>query len=360
MPSTYSGNLFRSRRLKLFLLYLGIIILISDLPAVGKKGKNSLASGAGQARVFLWSSPVNISDRNLFFGPGGQRDQPHGTYRFVKEDLDGSSPKFYVRDQDGTKWKVKLGPEARPETAATRLIWAVGYRADEDYFLPLLQVKGMPAHLHRGQKWIGPGGAVYDARLKKYPKGRKKVGRWDWKSNPFSDTRELDGLRVMMALINNWDLKNDNNAIYKDSLSGSPKAGRNLIYLVSDVGASFGSGGRGWTLAKSKDNLKAYTRSKFFGDAGPSYISFNDPQKPPFFFFLNLPEFILRKQVQWVCSHIPRAPAQWIGQILAQLSPGQIRDAFRAAGYSPEEIESYTRIVEGRISELNTFEWSVP
>lgn len=353
MPVIYNRNLFVSRWLKVSFFCLGIILLISDLPALGKKGKSNLGSASGQATVSLWSFPADIGNRNLFFGAGGRQDQPRGTFKFVKEDLDGSSPKFYVRDQDGTKWKVKLGPEARPETAATRLIWAAGYGADEDYFVPLLQVSGMPAHLHRGQAWIGPGGAVHDARLKRYSKGRKKVGRWNWKTNPFSGTRELDGLRVMMALVNNWDLKNDNNSIYKDSLSGSSKDGRNLIYLVSDVGASFGAGGRSWTLAKSKDNLKAYGRSKFLGEDGFSYISFDDPQKPPFLFFFNLPEFILRKQVQWVCSHIPRAHAQWIGQVLAQLSPGQIRDAFRAGGYSPDEIESYAKIVEERISELN-------
>ena len=34
------------------------------------------------------------------------------------------------------KWRVKLGVEARPETVASRLVWAVGYYANEDYFLP--------------------------------------------------------------------------------------------------------------------------------------------------------------------------------------------------------------------------------
>ena len=52
---------------------------------------------------------------------------------FVDEDLKGSNPKFVVRDAAGVKWKIKLGTEARPETAATRLVWAVGYSADEDY-----------------------------------------------------------------------------------------------------------------------------------------------------------------------------------------------------------------------------------
>lgn len=353
MQSTDTGNLFEVRQLWLIFLYLGILVLVSNLPALAKKGKNSLKSDTGHANVSLWSSPADIGHRNLFFGPGGQQDQPQTTLTFVKEDLDGSSPKFYVRDQDGTKWKVKVGPEARPETAATRLIWAVGYQVDEDYFVPLLQVRDMPARLHRGQKWVGPGGKVYNARLEKYPKGKKKVGQWDWKLNPFSGTRELDGLRIMMALINNWDLKNENNSIYRESKSSTSNRERHLIYEVSDVGASFGSGGRSWTLAKSKDDLKAYSRSKFIRKAGSAYINFNDPQKEPFLFFVNLPEFILRIQMHWVCSHIPRAHAQWIGQLLAQLSPQQIRDAFRAAGYSPEEIEGYTKIVEGRISELN-------
>lgn len=353
MQSTHTRNLFVTRQLKLIFFHLGIFILVTNLPALAKKGKHSPKSDAGHANVSLWSSPADIRHRNLLFGSGSQRDQPQRTFTFIKEDLDGSSPKFDVRDQEGTKWKVKLGPEARPETAATRLIWAVGYRVDEDYFVPLLQVKGLPAHLRRGQKWVGPAGAVHDARLEKHLKGEKKVGRWDWKSNPFSGTREMDGLRVMMALINNWDLKNDNNAIYQEPESLSSKGGRNLVYLVSDVGASFGSGGRGWTMAKSKDNLEAYRRSRFIRKAGTAYTTFNDPQEPPFLFFLNLPEFILKLQMHWVCSHIPRADARWIGQILTQLSSEQIRDAFRAAGYSPEEIEAYTKIVEGRISELN-------
>ena len=34
-------------------------------------------------------------------------------------------------------------------------------------------------------------------------------------------------------------------------------------------------------------------------------------------------------------------------------SPHQIRDAFRAAGYTDEEVEGFSRVVERRIGELN-------
>ena len=327
--------------------------IVTNLPCIAKKGKRLPAPDSGQVTAILWSQPENIGRRNLFFGPGGQRNQPHTVFTFIKEDLDGYSPKFVVRDQNGTKWKVKLGPEARPETAATRLVWAVGYHADEDYFVPRLRVRGLPPRLHRGQEWVEPGGEVHNARLERYLEGEKKLGHWDWKSNPFSGTRELNGLRIMMALVNNWDLKNDNNSIYSDSQIGSPKDDRYLVYLVSDLGASFGAGGRSWSMTKSKDNLKAYRRSKFIRETSPVYVDFNDPKKPPFLFFLNLPEFILQMQMHWVCRHIPQADARWMGQLLAQLAHGQIIDAFRAAGYTPEEATSYTRVIERRIAELN-------
>jgi hypothetical protein len=47
-------------------------------------------------------------------------------FKFVKEDLSGSNPKFVVTDQAGGKWKMKLGAEAKPEVAASRLVWAPG------------------------------------------------------------------------------------------------------------------------------------------------------------------------------------------------------------------------------------------
>src|SRR5437867_1801751 len=38
------------------------------------------------ARAVLWREPVNVANRNLFFGPGGREHQPHGPFTFVQED----------------------------------------------------------------------------------------------------------------------------------------------------------------------------------------------------------------------------------------------------------------------------------
>ncbi|MEP6961549.1 MAG: hypothetical protein ABI995_05700, partial [Acidobacteriota bacterium] len=69
----------------------------------------------------LWREPTDIASRDLIYGQGGKEHAPtSGPFVFSKEDPDGNSPKFVVKDSQGVKWKVKLGEEVRPETAATR------------------------------------------------------------------------------------------------------------------------------------------------------------------------------------------------------------------------------------------------
>ncbi len=305
---------------------------------------------AGNAPAFLWQEPADIASRDLYYGPGGKGHAPHTTYTFLKEDLNGTNPKFDVRDENGTKWKVKLGVEARPEVVASRLVWAVGYYANEDYFLPELRVEDMPP-LKRGQNLVDTDGTVRNVRLKRQVEGEKKLGDWKWRDNPFTPQRELNGLRVMMALINNWDLKDVNNSIYeeKEEAASAPE----LHYAVSDLGASFGTAGISWTHSLSKGNPKSYRNSRFIRKVTPEYVDFTVPARPVFISMVNPNEFISRMDLRWIGKHIPRSDARWIGGLLAQLSPEQVRDSFRAAGYSPEQVQSFSEVVEARIAELN-------
>jgi len=290
----------------------------------------------------LWRDPTDIRSRNLFYGPGGEADQPHGALTFRKEDLNGTNPKYDVRDADDVKWRVKLGAEARPETVACRLVWAAGYFANEDYYLATTHIDEMPGHLHRGRKLVH-NGSMSDAGLKR--EHLKKIGIWSWKDNPFAGTKELNGLRVVMALINNWDLKDENNAIYQD------KNGEQ-VYLVSDLGASFGMSDANWPLTKSKGNLRSYSRSKFITKMTASEVSFSDPGRPGFIWLVRPEDYFHRLGLRWIGRDIPRADAKWVGDLLGQLSGSQIEDAFRAAGYSPEEISGFATVVENRIAAL--------
>ena len=332
---------------------VAIVLVIPSAPGVAQstaKSGGPDTSPVANASAVLWQYPADIASRDLYYGPGGKEHAPHTTFTFVKEDMSGTNPKFEVRDQDRTKWKVKLGVEARPETVASRLVWAVGYNANEDYFLPTLRVEGMP-HLRRGENLVGPDGTMQNVRLKRYLKGEKKIGDWKWRDNPFVREREFNGLRVVMALINNWDLKDENNSIYEEKEADDPSP--KLRYAVTDLGASFGTTGRSWTHSRSKGNLQSYRSSKFIKKVGPEYVDFNVPTRPSLIFVATPKEFMDRMDMRWIGKHIPRSDAQWIGNLLAQLSPSQIRDAFRAAGYSPEQIDGFSAVVVKRIAELN-------
>jgi hypothetical protein len=262
--------------------------------------------------------------------------------------MSGTNPKFDVIDGNGTKWKVKMGIEARPETVASRLVWAVGYFADEDYFMPVVHVKEM-RRLRRGRKLVAPDGTVYNVRLKRNPDDGKKIGTWEWAHDPFANTREWNGLRVLMAVINNWDLKDDNNAIVQ--LKGDHPE---QVYLVSDLGASFGTIGFSWTRRGSKGNLKAYVHSKFLKRVTADDVTFYVPSRPALDHYAQIPSLRRSLGLRWIGRNIPKADARWMGDQLAKLSPQQIRDAFRAAQYPAPDVEAFSRVVEERIAELRS------
>ena len=328
-------------------LPLVLMIAIALAPAELLAQKPKKESPNTNSKAVLWLDPGDIPSHNLYYGPGGKEDLPQFPVKFLEEDTAGTSPKFDVRDQAGKKWKAKLGEEAQPETVATRLLWAVGYITNENYFFPQLKVEDMPAPLRRGQNFVAKGGDVSQVRLQRHPGEGKKVGNWSWRHNPFKGTREFNGLRIMMALISNWDLKDDNNAIFDDKANSETK-----LYAVSDLGSSFGMSGESYTNSLSKNNLPAYRRSKFISKVTSDYVDFNFPTHLPFFYIFNLPLFIGEFRMHWIGKHIPRADAKWLGSLLVQLSPEQIRDAFRAAGYTQEQVEGYTSAVQARIAQL--------
>jgi len=325
------------------ILLSACMLTLYSAPAATKKGddhERNTITGPG----LLWRYPTDIASRDLFYGPGGEEHQPRLPLRFEKEDLEGSNPKFTVVDKDQVKWKVKLGQEARPETAATRIAWAVGYFANEDYLLTNFKIEGMPAKLHRGQKYIAADGTIPYARFKREIKDAKKLGIWAWKDQYWSGTRELNGLKVVMALINNWDLKDINNVVYQN--------GDERIFMVSDMGATFGSPGRSFPRDRAKDNVDEYTKSQFICGMTDDTVDFTAPARPRFVYFVDPKEYLMRVHLESLGRNVPRQDVWWIGQLLGCLSPKQIRDAFRAAGYNQDEVERFAQAMEKRIAQL--------
>lgn len=275
---------------------------------------------------------------------------PVNPFTFVEEDKSGESPKFVVNDARGVEWTVKLGPEAQSETVSTRLVWAVGYFAEESYYSDEVQIDKLP-RLSRGQDYV-VGNTVRGARFEPRRPTMKRGSTWGWQENPFEDTRELSGLKVLMILLNNFDARPENNRIiYVDA----PR-GREARYYVTDLGATLGrAGGLGGT--RSKNDLADFLSTKFVRgvDSRDGVVEFDYDTRPRGLGHLSvLHPLYYRSQVkkEKVMRGIPVAHARWIGSLLAQLSDQQLHDAFRAANYSDGMRESYVTALRERISQL--------
>jgi hypothetical protein len=289
----------------------------------------------------LWEEPRDIEQRDLFYGPGGKQGAPDpaGKFTFIRRSTSGTQKKIIVKDDRGREWTVKFGPEARPETASSRIVWAAGYQVDHNYFVEQASIQGYETPV------------VRNVRFELNDDNFKEVGNWSWESNPFVGTRELDGLKVLVAILKNWDLKTSNNKIALRTTRDGGSAGR--VYYISDLGATLGATGsflngipllsdlppdRPFVLGskKGKGHPEAFSKEAFIKEVRDGEVVFNHE----------------RKRGKRVLKGITVENARWIGGLLARLSDQQLADAFRAGGFDESETAVYVRTIRERIREL--------
>ncbi len=287
-----------------------------------------------QGTPVLWHAPADIASLDLLNGPGGEGMKPDLS-QVIWEDQSGEpgySVKWKVRDASGKHWVVKLGNEARPETAATRLVWAAGYATEINYLVPCVQITNAPQPPKDKSVKRCEGKGFADVRFEARPEGEKRLDMWSWKQNPFAGTKEFQGLVVLMALVNNWDLKDENNKIIY--VPGGSGGEGELQYIISDLGATFGK--TGGPIAHSRNEPEKYIKTGFVEKVEGDRVKFDYHGKNTGLF-----------------DHITVEQAKWIGDLLSQLSEKQIGDAFRAADFDPKEIEGLTYEVRARINALH-------
>src|SRR5215204_3730082 len=178
----------QSRRLRTTFVVTAMLILsCATVTHSQEKKKKQLPQGT---RV-LWREPANIDSRDLLLGPGGDKMKPDlSRVTFIKEEKGGYSKKYRIKDANGRVWVAKIGKEAQSETAAVRLVWAVGYVTEINYLVPSLTIEGK--------------GTFENVRLEARPENVKRFDEWRWTENPFAGKRELQGLKVLMAFLENW------------------------------------------------------------------------------------------------------------------------------------------------------------
>ena len=298
----------------MFKLGLNALLLMISLSAVAFA--QSEKTEAMPTDVILWE-PVDIKSRDLFRGPTSEGIVPAvERMEFIGRQPGGNNLKFRLKDANGREWVAKIADESQAEVAATRLLWAIGYKTEIDQIVRSLSIAKV--------------GNFKNARFEARPETIKRGVRWSWTNNPFVGTKEFDGLRLMMAFINNWDLKDENNIVITEN-------GKSYM-MVSDLGSSFGK------LAHSSKSRagRSVNKPEHFAEAG---------------FIKSVENGVLvldyrGKGENWL-KGIKVENARWLADLLLQLSDKQISDAFRAANYDAEDVSLLTAAVKERIAQLD-------
>ncbi len=307
---------------KLFLKpVISIFILLLIFSAAGAQNKSEKVLPKGKA--VMWER-VNIAQRDLFYGPGGKAMMPDlSKITFIKEENQGHNKKYRIKDGSGRIWVAKFGREAQPETAAVRLLWALGYKTEINYLVPSITIPGK--------------GTFKNVRLEARPDEIERLDEWQWKNNPFVGKKELQGLKIMQVFITNWDVLDLQNKI----LEVGGENGTELHYIISDLGSTFGKLGNNdlpifYRLGRKTNKPSAYVKTKLVRDVKDRRVVLSYKGKNRGLF-----------------KDISIADAEWLSGLLSQLSDKQIKDAFRAANYSSNNIETLTKAVKNKIAELS-------
>jgi hypothetical protein len=304
------------------LIALQLILMLTIPTLVLAESDKSEKKESPKGTPILWRRPTDIASRDLRLGPGGaalKTDLRRVT--FLKDETGkGYSTKYRVRDAAGQEWVAKIGKEAQAETAAVRLLWALGYMTEINYLEPTVEILGK--------------GTFHNVRFEARPKSIKRLDEWKWRKNPFLGTREFQGLKVLMALINNWDIKDANNKILYVRSAG----GDELRYIISDLGATFGQSGSipvAWRFSRSRNEPAKFADAEFVDVVVDNNVFFHYGSRSGSLF-----------------GDITVQDAMWTGSLLSQLSTRQLQDAFRAANYTPSEVSLLTGEIRERTNEL--------
>jgi len=316
-----------NRNLTFRSLLLLVLISLSISGAFGQKKSGKKKHGRKPQPVgkpVIWQA-VNIERRNLFDGPGGADMKPDlSKIEFIEREKGGHNKKYRIRDGSGRIWVAKPYTEARPETAATRILWALGYPSEINYLVPVITIPTV--------------GKLTNVRLEARPDNIERLGRWSWKKNPFLGTDPFQGLKLMQIFLKNNDVIDVNNKIFGID---SPD-GRLLEYVISDLGSTFGKSGNNdlplfYRLGRKNDSPAKWDRAGFINGVKKGRLKLST-------------KGIKGRSLY---RDITIAQARWLAGLLGRLSERQLRDAFRAANYSPAEIELLLHGFKRRINELN-------
>ena len=287
----------------------------------------------------LWTEPRPSTASDWSWGPGGQEMAPRPPFTFVKERFGGSNPKVEVRDAADRRWVVKFGSEAHTDTFAARLVSALGYAAEPTFYVDRGSIEGVRG-VKRAKRFISKDGSFRGGRFKLHVKGSADDDgseTWSWNENPFVNSRELGGLKILVMLTSNWDTK--------DARDGKGNSNTRIIhsdakarYAVTDWGATFGK--YGGFFSRNRWDWGGYRIQT------ASFVKMSKDGRLKWGF--------KGKHNQDITGSVGVADVIWLDRYLSRITDEDLNAGFAASGASQPVAREYTRLMRQRIVQLQS------
>lgn len=304
-------------------------------------------------RAVVWQRPATpIEQADLSQTPGTLSDDVR--CRFKVDEVNGLTPKFECELPDGEVVKVKYtGPEPYGEVAASRLLRALGFGADQVFFVRRVRCYGCPRYPFPTLKLVTLVGAEkvfakgldYDSAVDfEWPSIERKDRRETietpegrgWAFHELAKARtasrvHADALTLMAVFLAHWDNKPENQRLV--CLSGAPgRDGRcaRPLAMLQDVGGTFGP---------RKTDLDGWRAAPIWKDRASCTVSMK-----------TLPH----GGATFTDTRISEKGRRFLADRLTRLSDAQIATLFRAARFDRHDgtIGEWTAIFKARVAAI--------
>jgi len=290
----------------------------------------------------IWHEVHTEEANELRYGPGGAGYVPAPPFEFVEELMTGSHPGVAVRDANQRLWRVKWGDEAKPESFCARFAAACGYFGEVTHYVASGRIDGVTT-LTRARAAVRENGSFTEARFELEDRSVRMLfdeHSWAWNDNPFVGTRQLDGLKIVVMLLSNWDSKDrrdvsrgSNTAIFEYPVSRFASEAR---YLITDWGGAMGKWG---TTVVSRDRWD---------------VAGFEAQTPGFVAAVHdgVVDFGYQGQRSEIGRGIPVTHVHWFYRKARRITESALRTGLRASGATEEEAARFARALIARIDAL--------
>jgi len=314
-------------------LLLSLFVVLGAIP----QGADRSAIPAAQPAI-LWRAPSGIGMENWMCGSAGCDHAPAPPFHFEKEDMEGTFPKLTVTDAKGRTWSVKFGVKVIPECFCSRFVAALGYVTEPSYYVASGKLDDT-SKLHHTRSFVSYDGTFVRARFQLRDRDTLEFlpkHAWSLTDNPFSGTHELAGLRVVLMMLSNWDVKDSRSGQESSNTAVFRGPGGQMVYSFFDWGSTLGRWG----------NITRRTRSDCSG------FSADTP---------HLITGVHGNVVVWgysgkhaddVRNGITVDDLRWLAPHLSAITAEQIRVGLGASGATDRENACWTESLESRIHEV--------